>query len=551
MELFGFELKKVKAQNPLEAFQIDKEDVAADAMVISDGGMSVFSYDSTSVPTDEIELITTYRSISLSSEVDEALQEIRNEVFIFDVPGKRAFDIDFKDEPTAPSKPIRKKIAEEFIALYNMVDFDNRGMAYFDDWYINSKLYLHKIIDNKQPKMGIQKVVSIDPLRIRRVKFLPKSDNNGVYDMTKIQQWYIYSNSFGKSIAPGTITAIEYGSDVAGLKIKPDAMCYTDSGLIDRQTGKTVGYLNKVIVPYNNLRMMEDAMLIFRVVRAPQRRVIYIDVAGMQKNKAEQYMKDMMSRFKNKMVYDSKTGQLADRRNVMSMLEDYWLPRRDGGKGTEIDTLDGQSSQDILEEVEYYRDKFWRALNVPRSRFGQDDAPSFPFGKGIEIQRDEYRFRKFLDKIRVRFLLFMKDLLKTQLILKNIITPDDWDAINKSIVWKFTEDNAFVEYKESEILNNRLVTLNQMQPFIGKFFSQEWIKKNVLRQTDKEIEDMDAQMAAEPPWDMGFDDPLGANGGAANGDGGDEGGDDKPAPKDKPAAKGKAKPFADTGTDDD
>lgn len=523
MDLFGYELKKKKRGNALETFQIDKEDIASDAVIVSDGpvdgsGMSVFSYDATSIPSDEIELISTYRSISLSSEIDEALQEIRNEVFIFDVPGKRAFEIDFKDEPTSPSSSIRKKITEEFRTLYNVVNFDERGLAYFDDWYIDSKLYLHKIIDSKQPKLGIQKVIAIDPLRIRRIKYLPKADANGIYDISKVQEWYIYSNSFAKNIMPGTITPIEFGSEISGLKIRPDAICYTDSGIIDRATGKTIGYLRKAIVPYNNLRMMEDAMLIFRVVRAPQRRAIYIDVAGMQKNKAEQYMKDMMSRFKNKMVYDSKTGQLADRRNVMSMLEDYWLPRRDGGKGTEIQTIDGQNAQDIMDEVEYYRDKLWRALNVPRSRFGQDDAPSFPFGKGIEIQRDEYRFRKFLDKIRARFLMFMKDLLKTQLILKNIITPDDWDAINKSIVWTFTEDNAFVEYKESEILNNRLVTLNQIQPYIGKgkFYSQEWVKKNVLRQTDQEIADMQAQIDAEPDYNIGL---PGSEDGPPGGDG--------------------------------
>lgn len=517
MDIFGYELKKKKS-NPLETFQIEREDIASDATIISDGGidqggMSVYSYDATSVPSDEIELITTYRTISLSSEIDEALQEIRNEVFIFDVPGKRAFDIDFKDEPTAPSSSIKKKITEEFKTLYNMVDFDSKGIRYFDDWYIDSKLILHKIIDGKNPTQGIQKVVAIDPLRIRRIKYLPKADANGVYDISKVQEWYIYSNSFAKNILPGTITAIEYGSEISGLKIRPDAICYSDSGLINRATGKTIGYLNKSIVPYNNMRMMEDAMLIFRVVRAPQRRAIYIDVAGMQKNKAEQYMKDMMSRFKNKMVYDSKTGQLADRRNVMSMLEDYWLPRRDGGKGTEIQSIDGQSSQDIMEEVEYYRDKLWRSLNVPRSRFGQDDAPSFPFGKGIEIQRDEYRFRKFLDKIRARYLMFMKDLLKTQLLLKKIIAPEDWDSINKSIVWTFTEDNAFVEYKESEILNNRLVTLNQIQPYIGKFFSQEWIKRTVLRQSEQEIEDMKTQMDSEPVYDMGFGDELDAGGG--------------------------------------
>lgn len=502
-QLFGFELKRKQPKGELETFNLDK-DVTADGAILQDqipgagGGIATYSYDAAQIPVEELDLINTYRSMSMSSEIDEALQEIRNEIFIYDVPGERAFELAFTEEKGAPPVSIQKKIINEFHELYRIVDFHNRGPQYFDDWYIDSKLYLHKMIDTDHPKDGIQKVVSIDPLKIRRVRIIPRPDQNGVFDTNKIKEVFIYSNRFTPNFTLNGVTDIQFGQNVHGLQIHPDAITYVDSGLYDRSLGRYVGYLKKAILPFNNLRMMEDAMLIFRVVRAPQRRAIYIDVSSMQKNKAEQYMKDMMARFKNKMVYDSKTGTLSDRRNIQSMMEDYWLPRRDGGKGTEIQTLDGQDTQNTLQEVEYYRDKLWRALNVPRSRFAEQ-ASSFVFGKGIEIQRDEYRFKKFLDKLRQNFMRMFDDLLYTQLILKNIITEEDWPDIRRYMFWNYAEDNAFVEYKESELINNRVAILSAVEPYVGKYFSQEWVRRKILRFSDQEIKQEDERMDAEPP----------------------------------------------------
>lgn len=503
MELFGLELKRKKVNGTFETFQIDKN-VQADAVIDNDsvgsGGTSVFGFDAATVPAEEQELINTYRSIALSADIDEALQEIRNEVLTFDVEGKRAFELNFKDseEITPLSDSIKKKIQSEFANVYQVTDFHRRGIKYFDDWYIDSKLYIHKIVDNTNPGAGIKAIVQIDPLKMRRIKVVPKPDNKGIYDVNKIEDIYIFAQNFDNQMKVGVVNQLQnYSIPQGGLKIAPEAIAYSDSTLIDRTTGRVYGYLRKAIIPFNSLRMMEDAMLIFRVVRAPMRRAIYVDVGGLQKNKADQYMKDMMSRFKNKMVFDTKTGTLADRRNIMSMMEDYWLPRRDGTKGTEISNLEGQSSQDVLEEVEYNRDKLWRSLNVPRSRFG-DQAPTFMFGKGVEIQRDEYRFKKFLNKIRNDFLVFFEDILKTQLILKKVITFEDWPKIRDQIYWDFTEDNAFVEFKESEILNNRLATLQVIEPFVGKYFTIDWVKTNVLHQTDGEKESMKKQMALEP-----------------------------------------------------
>lgn len=503
-EFFGFEIKRKPPKEELRVLDLTDE-LADSGVVLNDGsqGMASFAgvYDGLSdsiaqVPSDEVDLIRQYRDIAVTSEVDEALQEIRNEVFIFDVPGKRAFDIDFIDEEGKPSDAIQKKIAAEVAALYNIVDFQRNGIRIFDSWYINSKLYMQKVVDKKNPKLGILKVQALDPLNIRRIKFVKKKPDEVGVDLNQIEDWYVYSRKFDDKLQYGVVNLVEYGQTVMGLRINPDSIAYADSGLRDFGSGKTIGYLYKALTPYNNLKLMEDAMVIFRVVRAPQRRAIYVDVGQLQKNKADSYMKEIMGRFKNKMTYDSKTGQLADKRNILSMMEDYWLPRREGSKGTEIQTLEGQDVSGVIDEVEYYRDKLWRALGVPRSRFG-DQAQSFVFGKGIEIQRDEYRFKKFIDTLRRNFMEFFEDLLKTQLILKNIIKEEDWEAIRRSIFWTYAEDNAFVEYKESEIINNRINLLDACDKYVGKYFTVDWVRKNVLRQTDIEIQAETNQMDKE------------------------------------------------------
>jgi hypothetical protein len=506
MELFSpYKLKsRAEEQSPQEllTFNLDKETTSE--RVLSDmhfrgaagGGVASVPFELSQTPADELALIGSYRDLAAAAEVDEALQEIRNEILIFDVPEKKAIEIDFKEE-TEISEGIRKKIAEEYDYLYELIDFDSKGIQWFDDWYVDAKLYLHKIIDKKKPKLGIQKVSVIDPLKIRLVRILPMPNpTDGTYDMTKVREVFIYSAFDPRAYPLGQTIQLNYGVQIQGLQIDKDQITYINSGKFDRNLGQYVGYLKKAIVPYNNLKMMEEAMVIFRIVRAPARRAFYVDVSGLQKNKAEAYMKDLMGKFRSKMVYDTKTGTLADKRSVLSMMEDYWLPRRNGERGTEVQTIEGQQSQDILEEVTYLRDKLWRALGVPRSRFG-DQPQTFQFGKGIEIQRDEYRFAKYLQLLRSRFVVFLEDLLRTQLILKNIITASDWDEIKGSLAWQYTEDNAFVEYKEAEILNNRVDVLTRVDPLIGKYYSRETIMKTVLRMTDEDIQNERKRMDKE------------------------------------------------------
>lgn len=501
MELFGNLKLKQKIDDPgeLRTFGLDKE-TTSERIVPQEwyrdhGGITSIPYELTQIPSEELELIRSYRELAASAEVDEALQEIRNEIFIFDVPQKKAFELDFAEESEL-SDSIKKKVNEEFNYLYNLIDFDTVGIQWFDDWFVDSKLYLHKIIDQNRPKLGIKKVNVIDPLKIRKLRVVPTPDPDGTYDISQVKNLYVYSNFDHRTQPLGQPIQIYHGQHINGMQIAEEAITYVHSGLFDRSLGRYVGYLKKAILPFNNLKMMEDAMVIFRVVRAPSRRAFYVDVSGLQKNRAEAYMKDLMSKFKNKMVYNTKTGTLSDRRNIMSMTEDYWLPRRDGQRGTEITTIEGQTAQEILEEVEYFRDKLWRALGVPRGRFGQDQQ-SFVFGKGVEIQRDEYRFGRFLATLRSRFIVFMEDLLKTQLVLKKIIKPSEWEEVRHSILWQYTEDNAFVEYKESEILTNRMNSLSALEPHIGKYYSRNWVKKNVLRLTDEEIKTMDEEIEEE------------------------------------------------------
>ena len=502
--IFGFQFGQKDIPVELNTFNIDKE-VASEALVPDyyfrpEGGAVSIPYEFAQIPSEELELIKNYREIAMAAEVDEALQEIRNEVFIFDVPQKKAFEVDFFDEYDL-SDQIKKIIQEEFDYLYDLIDFDTVGIQWFDDWYVDSKLYLHKIIDQKSPKKGIQKIQIIDPLKIRKIRVIPRPDQNGAFDLNEVREFFVYNSFDPRQYPLNQVIQLQYGTNIQGLQIHKDSITYVNSGLFDRNLGRYVGYLRKAILPYNNLKMMEEAMIIFRVVRAPSRRAFYVDVSGLQKNKAEAYIKDLMSKFKNKMVYDSTKGTLSDRRNVQTMLEDYWLPRRDGQKGTEISTIEGQTNQEIMDEIEYLRDKLWRALGVPRGRFG-DQPSTFQFGKGIEIQRDEYRFKKFIDSLRSRFIPFMEDLIKTQLILKKIIREHEWADIRRCINWVYTEDNAFVEYKESEIINNRLTTLASIEPHIGKYYSRDWVFKNVLRMTDEEIAEQKKQIEAEKPDEL-------------------------------------------------
>lgn len=459
--------------------QIDADRVVQDL----GGGVTGLEYTFTQVPTEEVALINRYRELALDPDVDEAIGEIKNEVFVFN-EGSRPVDLDFVDGSKV-SDAVKAKIHEEFISVYKLLDFNRRGMTMFENWFVDSKIALQKVIDLDKPQEGIKSIIPFDPLSIRKIRQLPKPDANGFYDPTKIKEFFVYSPGTRRSEKSPDITTVSWNARLHGLQVPVESVTFVDSGLYDRRTGRTIGYLYKVIAPFNQLRGMEDAMMIYRLARAPSRRAFYIDVSALGKTQSEAYIKDLMRRYGSKVTYDPATGSLVNKKSVLSITEDYWLPRREG-KNTEISAIDGQDTTNILEEVNYYRNRLYGALGVPRNRFGQEQS-SFNFGKGVEIDRDEYRFKKFLDRLRAQFMLVFADVLKTNLILKKIIEADEWEEIYADIVWRFEEDNAFVEWKESEVLNNRLATMRDASDLIGKYVSSDWAARTILKMTDAEI----------------------------------------------------------------
>lgn len=440
---------------------------------------------------DKIEI---YRKIANTVHVNLAITEIKNESFVFNEPKKKAFHIDFYDDDII-NNSIRDKIVDEVENLYRITRFNDVGIEWFEKFYVDGRFILQTVVDDV--KRGIIDVVELDPSKVRKVKFIPEPDSNGVIDINDIEEAYLYSNTHSKNVDMSQtlyMTHSQYDTDTQ-IVIKSDSIVMTTSGIKDMNSGKTIGYLDKAIVPYNNLKMMEESMIIFRVARAPMRRAFYMDVGNLQPNRAESYMKEMKDRFKIKVTYDSNTGTFSGDRHIHSMLEDYWLPRQ-GNKTTEIQTLDGGSDQSILDEVEYYKSQLWLSLNVPQSRF-QEQA-SYIFGKGVEIQRDEYRFNKFIQILRNRFMVIFDELLKRQLILKGIIKEYEWEEIRNSYFWVYTEDNLYAEYKNAEKINNIMDMLDRIQPHTGTYFSREWVRKNICKFTDDEIKEIQAQNDAEP-----------------------------------------------------
>lgn len=486
---FGVVLKTEPEKRTLESIDINHEDGSVEVFS-NGGGVQGFAFDLFGVSTNEADLIKTYRTMSIQSDFELALNEIRNEIFTFDIPNKKAIDITFSNsEDLKISQKMMESIRTEYDTIYNLLDFQRKGLELFDRWYIDSRLFLQKIINTDKLNDGIQKIVRIDPLKIKKITEYPTPNKNGVYDLSQIKTYFIFSDIF--DVHKSTVSRY--------LVINPDTISYVDSGLYDQNTGMALSYLWKSIVPYNNMKMMEEALIIYRVVRSPERRVFYINVGNLSKPKAESYIQELMNRFKNKLIYDSKTGSVIDRKNVMSMVEDYWLPRRDDNKGTEVQTLPGGNATGTIEDVEHFRKKFLNSLSVPVSRFKDDNTPSFIFGRSSDISRDEYRFKKFLDRLRNRFIIIFEDLLKTQLLLKKIIVDSDWETIKKSIEWEYAEDNNFIQWKEAEVLNNKIETLNSIDNFVGKYFTKKWVMKNVLKMSDDEIEELEQDLKQDLP----------------------------------------------------
>ena len=386
----------------------------------------------------------------------------------------------------------------------SLLDFDVKGHDIFRRWYIDGRIFYHKVIDKKNPKNGVVEVRYIDPRKIRKVRQVNKDIKPGTsLEMIKsVDDFYLYND---KGLNSGALTE--------GIKIADDSITYVPSGLIDQNKGHILSHLHKAIKPVNQLRMIEDSVVIYRISRAPERRIFYIDVGNLPKIKAEQYLKDVMNRYRNKLVYNASTGEIQDDRNHMSMLEDFWLPRREGGRGTEITTLQGGQNLGEIEDIKYFQNKLYRSLNVPISRMEAESG--FSLGRSTEITRDELKFSKFVQRLRKRFTPIFTDMLKAQLILKGIITLEDWDNMKEHIQYNFLQDGHFAELKKAELMQDRLNALQTIETYIGTFYSKEWVQKNVLNMTDAEIDEMQTQINKESGIDVedgGIDMPDGGDG---------------------------------------
>ena len=400
---------------------------------------------------------------------------------------------------------IKRLIRKEFDSVLSLLEFEQKGHDIFRRWYVDGRIFFHKVIDPKNPKKGVTSLRYIDATKIRKVREVKKEKDQatGVDKIKKIEEYYIYNEK--------GLHSAGYGGSQQGIRIADDAITYCPSGVIDQNSGKVLSYLHKAIKPVNQLRMIEDALVIYRISRAPERRIFYIDVGNLPKIKAEQYLKDVMNRYRNKLVYDASTGEIRDDRNHMSMLEDFWLPRREGGRGTEITTLPGGSNLGEIDDIQYFQKKLYRSLNVPISRL--ESESNFSLGRSTDITRDELKFTKFIQKLRKKFVHLFTDVLKTQLLLKGVISLEDWDIMKEHIQYDFLKDGHFAELKEAELLNDRISTLQNIESYIGTFFSKEYVLKHVLRMNDAEIAEMRDQIASEAEKD-----PM--DGGVPN-DGGD------------------------------
>ena len=493
-ELFGYELKKKEAAKAKSFVAPSDEEGTLDIA----GGAGFFSQyvNLDKVAKNDWDLIRKYRTTSEAPECDQAIEDIINEAITADET-----DISVKlDLDLVPlSESIKKKMIVEFTEILRLLDWKYRGHDIFRRWYIDGRIFYHKLVDQKQARKGIAEVRYVDPKFIKKVRVIEKGkedskQNSSEIDLVqKTQEFFIFNDS---GVYPGMTSFTGPGvKNAQGLKISPDAIAYVTSGIYNPTTKQVYGFLQKAIKPTNQLRMMEDALVIYRISRAPERRIFYIDVGNLPKPKAEAYLKDVMSRYRNKVVYDGSTGEVKDDRNQMSMLEDFWLPRREGGRGTEITTLPGGQNLGEMQDVTYFQEKLYRSLNIPASRLLTDSG--FNMGRASEIQRDEIKFSKFIQKLRKRFAGLFTTLLKTQLILKGIMTVEDWDAMKESLVYDFNNDNHFHEIKDAEILAGRIEQLGTLSEYIGTYFSKEWVRRRVLKQTDLDIAAIDKQIANE------------------------------------------------------
>jgi len=492
-KLFGFSIEDAEPLSPSAVSPVPPNSEDGNDFYMSSGffGQSI---DLEGVYRTEFDLIKRYREMALHPEADSAIEDIVNEALVSDsndVPVQ--LDLDHLNA----SDGIKKKIRDEFKYVLDLMDFDKKAHEIYRNWYIDGRIYYHKVIDLKKPHLGLQEIRYIDAMKMRYVKKQKQTnkdkyknpsrmndDNPMDYEFPETEEFFIYNPKV--SFPTG---AIGQNSANSGIKMTKDSIAYATSGLVNRNNGTTLSYLHKAIKSLNQLRMIEDSLVIYRLSRAPERRIFYIDVGNLPKVKAEQYLRDVMMRYRNKLVYDASTGEIRDDKKYMAMLEDFWLPRREGGRGTEISTLPGGQNLGEITDIEYFKKKLYRSLNVPSSRM--DGEGGFNLGRSSEILRDEVKFSKFVGRLRKRFSGLFIDMLRTQLLLKNIVTPEDWEIMSEHIQFDFLYDNHFTELKEAELMNERLGLLATVEPYVGKYYSQDWIRRRVLRQTDEEIIEQD------------------------------------------------------------
>ena len=487
LTLFGFEIGRANKQTSQDqdiknkTFSIPEN--TDGAVTIQSGSYYGTYVDLDGVVRNEIELITRYREMSMQPELETAIDDIINESIVNDDNAKGVeLNLDDLKQPDT----IKKRINEEFEFILKLLDFGNMGHDIFRRWYIDGRLFYHVVINDKSPSKGIEELRYIDPRRIRKIREIQKTKDSrtGMEIIKRQSEYYLYNER-------GVIGA----HSNLGAKIAVDAVVNVNSGLMDGKRAMVLSYLHKAIKPLNQLRMVEDATVIYRLSRAPERRVFYVDVGNMSTIKAEQYLRDTMVKYRNKLVYDSSTGEIKDDRKHLSMLEDFWLPRREGSKGTEITTLPGAMNLGELEDVKYFEKKLYRALGVPVSRL--ESSSGFSLGRTTEITRDELKFNKFVQRLRNKFSTLFDDLLRVQLLLKKVCTEEEWKTFKENIWYDYKKDNNFTELKEAELITTRIQTLQLVDPYVGRYYSAEWVRKNILQQTDEDIEELDAQMANE------------------------------------------------------
>jgi hypothetical protein len=488
IELFGFRVGKDDEAAEKLAVQVPSFAPPPNldgAMEVAPGGAYGTYVDLEGTAKNEAELVTRYREMSMYPECESAIDDVVNEAIITDERDDAiTINLDKLEQPDS----VKKRIEEEFKNVCKLLDLHNQAYEIFRRWYVDGRLFYHIMVDVKNPRKGIQELRYIDPRRIRKIrqpiKRTPVVGQNSKLIAPPYEEYFLFNPA---GLSSGTLTQ--------GVKISKDAISYTHSGLLDARNRMVLSHLHKAIKPLNQLRMLEDAVVIYRLARAPERRIFYIDVGNLPKAKAEQYVRDMMVRHKNRLVYDANNGEIKDARKFMTMLEDYWLPRREGGRGTEITTLPGGENLGQMEDVDYFRKKLYKSLSVPISRL--EPEGQFSLGRNGEITRDEVKFAKFIERLRDRFSHLFDNLLEIQLLLTGVMTREEWKEMKDSIRYDFQRDNYYAEIKEQDMLNNRLSVLGIVDAYAGKYYSVEWIRKNVLRQTEDEIEEMDKQMSVE------------------------------------------------------